>query len=511
VILASLALAGPTNLGAAEVARHRALVIGVGAYTDEAFRSTALGAPADADAIAGLLRASTVRFNDADGADKPSEVVGSVTESMLAAAFAGAMKGLGEGDDLFVYFAGHAVAAPRPGGEPGETDLWLLASDASAADPTASAVSLHNALLAPLRRSNAPRRVLVIIDACRNGVQSANPPPSLLRTDGRPGLWAFAYAAQPGARAADTGAHGVFTEALLEGATARDGSYPADTDRSGGVTTIEWLAFALGATTDRTGGVQRPQALLDVRGRERFVLFGRERSRDQAAVWASAHAVTVRTWRGGDATSASLVAVPPGVASVRVEGVRSLVLLRPGEEFAADALAQDRPGKLYVGGVAAGVGTEFGSPFSMGLGTTWVPRDLAAGRTSLALRVVAGAGPEGGIAYPNGSASLLAHHGLTVVAAGSRGLDRFDVGPALGGGLLARWPEARAGGDIGLVDSARQLGAFGYAALGAHVETGRTRVGVELGVRTPVADGSLWLEPVLSVTVDRRVAQWGRR
>ena len=147
---AAVALAGPTGLGGPEGAKHRALVIGVGAYTDDAFRGSALGAPADADAIAGLLRASTVRFNAADGADKPSEVVGSVTESMLSAAFAGAMKGLGEGDDLFVYFAGHAIAAPRAGAE-GETDLWLLASDARAADPLADAISLNSASAAARR------------------------------------------------------------------------------------------------------------------------------------------------------------------------------------------------------------------------------------------------------------------------------------------------------------------------------------------------------------------------
>lgn len=486
----------------AGAAEHRALVIGVGAYQDPALRPGSESAPADADAIAEVLRQSRSTID-------VTELSGFVTEGELRSALRSATDGRGLDDSLIVFYAGHAIAVANSRA-PGGWDLYFQSSESSATDPESKAVPL-SILLQGLSEF-PPRNVLILIDACRTPTSGRpyTPPPSAFETWGHPGVWALVYATAPLDCAAADAEHGFFTEALLAGAELSGGSYRADADRNGAVTSVEWALFALSATAARTSNRQRPQALFDVRGRERFVLLGEERSADRALVYGASHQVDVRGYRGQAAD------VAPGLVRVAVleedhAPLTALVRVRAGEEFRSDALTEDPPGKLYLGSSIAASGTDLSSPFAASVELGWVPRDLGLYRLELGARLGWGIGSVDGVRFPNASLLSTVGLGIGAVSAGPSGLDRFELGPLIGVGVLGRWPEAVPGGDVLWRDSASQYGLLGLAGLGGHVEVSRWLIGVELAARLPLVDEAWEVEPSLSVSIRRRVAAWGVR
>lgn len=501
-LLAAAALAGPVAASSPRAPVRRAVVVGVGNYRHPEYRENAVSTVADAQAVRALLAAR--------GGFEVVEFSGALDEATLDEALRSAPRGLGPRDQLVVFYAGHAEAIPLPG-RPGEWDLALLPADARPGAATTSGVPLSR-LFQELAAA-APGDVLVVVDACRSTRDYHHPSDArwpMLQAEGGGRAWVTLYATDPFERAVDGDDHGLLTAAILDGATRAGAWTVADADQSGGTSAVELALHAASDVAARRPS-QRPQVLLDVRGRERFTILDEDTSDGKSIVYGKpGWWMRVNRFRG------ALAAVEPGLATV--EGghdagpgaFAAVVRLRAGEEFALAALADEPPAKLHAGAGVLATPTDLGSTLSATLVVEWTPRDLLLGRPTLGVRTAWGLDPIEERAYPNGAAFVTAGHALGAVSAGARGLDALLLGPTLGAGVLVRWPEAVEGG-VAWQDAHPQVGFAGLALLEARLEVGGLGVTASAGARFPVVDGAPEAEAVVGLAGTGRVVSWGRR
>lgn len=83
------------------------------------------------------------------------------------------------------------------------------------------------------------------------------------------------------------------------------------------------------------------------------------------------------------------------------------------------------------------------------------------------------------------------------------------MGPVVGAGVVARWPERRAAGVDG--PGIVQVGLAPRGGVEGRVDLAGTVVGVQVGARMPWVDARPEVEPQGVVTLERRLASWGPR
>ena len=192
----ALLLAAHAALAQPRQARGVALVIGNGAYAQQALA----GPVRDAGAVAAALRQQGYSVLLHENLDR---------EGMQQALHAFRRRLQAGGEGLF-YFAGHGMQVGQR--------VLLLPVEASAAQPArllADALDL-DAVLQPMAGRPGDQPMLVLLDACLDnpfGASASNgpsPPPNTL----------IAYAAQPGHAAFDSAGQGWWTAALLRALAA---------------------------------------------------------------------------------------------------------------------------------------------------------------------------------------------------------------------------------------------------------------------------------------------------
>lgn len=258
--------------------RRLALLIGVDTYLDPSFPDLRYSG-GDAAALAEVLSSPT-----GGGFEEVTVLTGpeDTTRVRILRELKLLSRRLGPEDILVVYFSGHGTLAQV---DEDEGALFLLPSDATAADLSGSALELSS-LRSFLGELPAQRKAM-IVDACFNadGKSVVNPTVgSAARSaiKGTPQVrsgelgegesYLFASSLGRPAFEDDELGRGVYTHYLLQSMTwARQQS---DLDGDGVLTVWEAHDYARNRTRDHSGGVQVPEAAIRVVGNNDLILVG---------------------------------------------------------------------------------------------------------------------------------------------------------------------------------------------------------------------------------------------
>ena len=272
--------------------RRTALLIGVDTYLDPTFPDLRFSA-SDAATMAEVLSSPTGGgFEEVTVLVRPEDT----TRVRILRELRLLSRRLGPEDILVIYFSGHGTLAPVG---TGESELFLLPSDANSSDLSTTALSLSS--VRSFIGDLPAERKAMIVDACFNGdgKSVANP---TLSTEA-----AASVGTRPQVRAGDLGVgesylfasslgrpafeddelkQGVYTHYLLQSMTwARQQS---DLDGDGVLTAWEAHDYARNRTRDHSGGAQVPEAAIRVVGSNDLILVGdasKRAERDRALIF----------------------------------------------------------------------------------------------------------------------------------------------------------------------------------------------------------------------------------
>jgi hypothetical protein len=272
--------------------RRSALLIGVDSYLDPTFPDLRFSA-SDATAMAEVLSSPT-----GGGFEEVTVLVGAedTTRVRILRELRLLSRRLGPEDILVVYFSGHGTLAPVGGGE---SELFLLPSDANSADLSSTALSLSS--IRSFIGDLPAERKAMIVDACFNGAGKSVANPTLsaevaatlgsrpqVRTGDLGVGESYLFASSLGRPAFedDELRQGVYTHYLLQAMTwARQQS---DLDGDGVLTAWEAHDYARNRTRDHSGGAQVPEAAIRVVGSNDLILVGdpsKRAERDRALIF----------------------------------------------------------------------------------------------------------------------------------------------------------------------------------------------------------------------------------
>ncbi|MES2638159.1 MAG: caspase family protein [Myxococcota bacterium] len=430
----------PAGLSAVRASRRVAVVVGVDTYDDPTLNDLRFAAK-DATDVADLLRDPNL-----GDFDEVQLLDGRVDRATLESVLDDVGRRLHR-DDLFVlYFAGHGTIDLSTG----ESDLYLLPSDALLSAPRSTALA-EDALAARLAALPARRRAL-IVDAChagqgRSGLSTdtraliqrsrgAVPTPGLLEL-GRSDAQLFAARPLDPALESEALQNGVYTHFLLEGLRGE-----GDADGDGLVDVSEAHEWARDRTLTYTSGLQVPWIRVEEEGRVPIYLTGTDAQRTRArrailtglaSLPAGATVLVDGVARGGGG-------LERGWHDVEVLVDEETVLARrvhaaPGSRVSLERLIDRREADLSLAVGAAWAPVVLGDPLSPAVSPVlrgeYRPPDPRGGRPGVGVQILPTWGPVSDL----GSLPTVTP---TAFASWTWG-DALSAGPELGTGALARF------------------------------------------------------------------------
>jgi len=396
-LLLGVALAGVVEdtgqlaaLEDADTPRRVAILVGIDAFEDPALTDLRF-AGKDATDLARVLS------DPEHGAfDEVHLLTDAPTRADLLQQLEDVSRTLFRDDLLLVYFAGHGTLDLASGG----TKLYLLAADGELARPRQTGVAIDD--LEQRLQATAPRRRVLIIDACHSGTGRSGLPPNVrvrldhMRGDaplpelmaiGRYDARLFAARLHDPALEDDNLENGVYTHFLID-ALSGDG----DLDGDGVVDVIEAHAWTRDRTLRYTDGLQVPWLRVSEEGRTPVLLAGTDTDRSDAthAILSELEALPRAARIRLDGVDRGAGTVEPGRHHLRVELednvlVDKNVSFRPGDRVDVHRLVRYRAaGALFTGGgtwTLSSAATDALLPVVGGrAGGFWIPADAGGGR-----------------------------------------------------------------------------------------------------------------------------------